>query len=105
MPEQAGSQEPFDAYSDQFTITLTPFGANLSFSVREAHPSPTVPPQIKKIGTIRMSTEHLKSMVFIMRRQVLQVEAESGVKAEIPISTMNQMGIAPEDWDNLWKSV
>lgn len=58
MPDQAEPQGQFDVYSDQFSITLTPFGANLSFAIREAHPSPTASPQVKQIGTVRMSAEH-----------------------------------------------
>ena len=95
--------ETFDEYADQFTITITPFGANLSFAVREAHPSPGRPPQSRHLGTIRMSVEHLKTMVMIMRRHVLQVERETQVKAEVPRSLLQQLGIAFEDWESFWK--
>ncbi len=95
--------EPFDQYADQFTITLTPFGANLSFGVREPHPSMGRAPQSQNLGTIRMSVEHLKTMVMIIRRQVIQVEGATGVKAEVPRDILNQMQIAFEDWEAFWK--
>ena len=99
------SDEEFDKFADQFTITITPFGANLSFSVREAHPSPGRPPQAKTLGTIRMSVEHIKTMVMILRRQIRQVETQTGVKAEVPQEILNQLQISKEDWDEFWKSV
>ena len=103
MPDDQEYQ-PFDVYADAFTITITPFGANLSFNVREAHPTASRPQQAKDLGTVRMSNEHLKTMVMIIRRQVIQVEEKTGVKAEVPTDVLNQMGISPDDWDLLWRS-
>ena len=104
MPDDSSGRKPFDEYADQFTITITPFGANLSFGVREAHPSAGRAPQSEHLGTIRMSVEHLKTMVMVVRRQILSVERETGVKAEVPRSILNQLQISPEDWESLWKS-
>ncbi|MBI4312769.1 MAG: hypothetical protein HY681_13460 [Chloroflexi bacterium] len=100
MPEEG---DGFDVYADAFTITITPFGANLSFSLREAHPSLSRTPQMTQLGTVRMSVEHLKTMVMIMRRQVLQVEAQMGVRAEVPREVLNQLGVSPEDWESFWR--
>jgi len=99
------SDEQFDEFADQFTITITPFGANLSFAVREAHPSPGKPPQAKTLGTIRMSVEHIKTMVMLLRRQIREVETKTGVKAEVPSEILNQLQISKDDWDEFWKSV
>ncbi|MBI4298530.1 MAG: hypothetical protein HY666_02065 [Chloroflexi bacterium] len=96
--------DQFDVYADNFTITVTPFGVNLSFGVREPHPSTARVPQSTHLGTIRMSTEHLKTMIMIMRRQVLQVEEGTGVKAEVPREILNQLQIAYEDWAAFWKN-
>ncbi len=93
----------FDLYADAFTITITPFGANLSFGVREPHPSSGKVPQIKNLGTMRMSVEHLKTMVMIVRNQVRRIEDEMGVRAEMPRSILAQMNIPPEDWDAFWR--
>ncbi len=95
-------REPFEEYSDSFTITLTPFGANLSFALREAHPSSGKPPKIDHLGTIRMSVEHLKTMLMIIRRQVLEVEEQTRIKAEVPREILQQLRIAPEDWEAFW---
>ncbi len=98
--------EPFDFYSDAFTITTTPWGANLSFQLRDAHP---VPPsdgapveRPTPLGTIRMSNEHLKVMVFMLMRQIKRQENMTGVQFGIPIDVLNQLGIPREDWDALW---
>jgi len=103
MPDDAKQHETFDVYADQFTITITPFGANLSFDVREAHPSPGKSPQSHTLGTIRMSVEHMKTMVMILRRQIRLVESETGVKVEVPRNILNQLSISQEDWDEFWK--
>ena len=95
--------EPFDVYADQFTITITPFGANLSFGIREAHPVQTRPPASEHLGTVRMSVEHLKTMIMMIRRQVRQVEEGSGVRVEVPREVLNQLQISPEDWDSFWR--
>jgi len=99
------SDEEFDEFADQFTVTITPFGANLSFAMREAHPSAGHPPQAKTLGTIRMSVEHMKTMVMILRRQIRQVETQTGVKAEVPLEILNQLQISQGDWDDFWKSL
>ena len=97
------SDEQFDEFADQFTITITPFGANLSFAMREAHPSPGKSPQAQTLGTIRMSVEHLKTMVMILRCQIREVETKTGVKAEVPQEILNQLQISKDDWDEFWK--
>lgn len=97
------SKEAFDVYVDQFTITITPFGANLSFAVREPHPAPARAPRSEDLGTVRMSVEHLKTMLMIIRRQILMVERETDVKVEVPRSILNQLQISPEDWDSFWQ--
>ena len=104
MPEETNQCKPFDEYCDQFTVSITPFGANLSFAVREAHPSAGRAPQARHLGTVRMSIEHLKTMVMILRRQIINVESETGVKTEVPRAILNQLGIAPDDWDSFWES-
>jgi len=100
MPDESTG---FDVYADAFTITVTPFGANLSFAVREAHPSLNRVPQLTHLGTVRMSVEHLKTMVMITRRQVVLNEGNSGVKAEVPTDILNQMGVSLEDWQAFWR--
>jgi hypothetical protein len=94
--------EPIDVYSDQFMVTNTMWGANLSFFLNTPHPEPTkvVPPE--RIATIRMSNEHLKIMTTILIRQIKKMEAESGIKIEIDSRYLNSIGVAREDWEKLW---
>ena len=94
---------PFDVYADAFTITITPFGSNLTFAIREAHPSASQVPKVENLGTIRMSTEHLKTMVMMIRNQILQIEDKAGIKAEVSMDILNQMHLAQEDWDSFWR--
>lgn len=95
---------PFDIYCDAFTITITPWGANMSFDLREPHPAPTSIQQPKRLGTIRMSNEHLKTLIFMLRQQMMKYEEETGARAEVPTQILAQLGIAPEDWDVFWAS-
>lgn len=103
MVDETRHREPFDEYVDQFTISVTPFGANLSFAVREPHPSAGRPPQAQHLGTVRMSVEHLKTMVMIIRRQILMVEHETGIKADVARDILRQLQIPVEDWEAFWK--
>ena len=95
--------EPFEVYSDAFTITVSAWGANLSFQLREAHPEATSIRQPDRLGTVRMSNEHLKVLAFILRRQVMQYEQQQGVRCDVPVQILAQMGIAPEDWNAFWQ--
>ena len=94
--------EPFDIYADAFTITVTPWGANMTFQLREAHPSPTAIQQPTQLGTIRMSNEHLKTMIFMLRRQIMSHEETSGTRCDVPTQVLAQLGIPREDWDAFW---
>jgi hypothetical protein len=95
--------ETLDAYSDNFSITLTPYGANLSFLVSPPHQDLSKPSPPTPVATIRMSVEHAKVMVMVMARHIQTIEAQGGVQARVPAFVLNQMGISPEDWDIFWK--
>ncbi len=95
--------EPFEIYADGFTITVSAYGSNMSFQLREAHPEATSIKQPELLGTVRMSNEHLKAMVFTIRRQIKQFEGDQGVRFDIPTQVLSQMRIAREDWDSFWQ--
>ena len=95
--------DPFDIYSDVFAISITPWGANLSFQLREAHPTKVSPKQPKQHGTVRMSNEHLKTLIFLCTRQVKKFERDNGVQCQVPNQVLAQLGIAPDDWDAFWQ--
>lgn len=94
--------EAIDTYSDQFMVTTTSWGANLSFLVNTPHPEATKPVPAERVATIRMSNEHLKVMAMIIVKQVKKMEAETGVKIDIDPRVLNSLGIAREDWDSFW---
>jgi hypothetical protein len=96
--------EPIDVYSDQFQLNLGPYGSTLNFMVSSASPpAPGQVPQPEHKATIRMSLQHLKVMAFVISRQVVRLERETGVKTEIPLQVLNSMQISPEDWNSFWK--
>ncbi len=96
--------EPIDTYCDQFLVTTTSWGANLSFLLNTPHPEPSKPVPAERVATIRMSNEHLKVMAMIIVRQIKKMEAETGVKCEVDRRLLNNLGIAPGDWEEFWKS-
>jgi len=96
--------ELFDEYVDQFTMGGGPYGVVLN--LKRSSPKPVAPgsaPQAEDIGAIRMSLEHFKMMVFIMKRQVDDIERQLGVEIPLPVQLMNALKIAPEDWQGFWK--
>ena len=96
--------EPIDVYCDQFMVTTTAWGANLSFLVNTPHPEPTKPVPAERVATVRMSNEHLKVMAMIIVRQIKKMESDTGVKIDVDPRVLNNLGIAPEDWNNFWKT-
>ena len=96
--------EPIDVYSDQFMVTTTAFGANLSFYVNTPHPEQTKPVAPERLATIRMSVEHLKLMTMIIVKQVKKMESATGLKIAVDKRVLNGLGIAPDDWEEFWKS-
>jgi len=96
--------EKLDIYCDQFQVNSGPFGCALNFAVSKPEPpAPGKTPEVDRVATIRMSLEHLKTMVFILRRQLLEQEEKAGVKIELPIRVLNALSISKEDWDTFWK--
>ena len=95
---------PLDVYSDQFMVTTTAFGANLSFLVNTPHPEQSKPVAPERLATIRMSIEHLKLMAMIIVKQVKKMESDTGIKIAIDKRVLNGLSIAPDDWEEFWKS-
>ncbi len=96
--------EPIDVYADQFGLNMGAYGTALNFLV--SSPTPPAPgsvPQSERLATIRMSLEHLKVMAFVIRRQILQYETQTGVNIQVPIEVLNSLRISREDWDTLWR--
>lgn len=97
MPEQ-----PFDVYADAFIVTVTAWGVNISFQLHEAHPSPQAAKPSTRLGTVRMSIAHLKTMVYMLKQQVVLAERNTGVVVDVPTQVLAQLGIGRDDWDPFW---
>ena len=97
--------EALDVYSDQFQVNIGAFGSTLNFMVtKPTPPAPGTAPQADLLATVRLSTEHLKVMTFMLRRQILEVESNTGLKVGLPIQVLNSLKISPEDWESFWQS-
>jgi hypothetical protein len=96
--------ESRDVYSDQFQTTVNPYGATLNFMATSAEPPPPGSPvRAERVATIRMSLEHLKVVAFMLRRQIVQYEQQSGVRIQVPADVLNGLRIGREDWDEFWR--
>lgn len=95
---------PEDVYCDQFQVNTAVFGCTLNFSVSgPTPPAPGAPPHADRVATVRMSLEHLKVMTFVLHRQLLQHEAQTGTIIPIPAQVLNALQIGREDWDAFWR--
>ena len=88
-----------DIYADAFQVTVTPFGVNMTFSLRDPHPSSGRIVPGTEVVRVRMSPEHAKIMTMLITRQLRQYERDNGVKIAIPSQVYTQLGIAQEDWE------
>ena len=96
MPEQ------FDVFSDGFWVTVSPWGATLSFQLSEA-PSPRDEASLPaRLGTIRLTTEHLMALAFIVRRQIKVDEENRGTRYDLPEDVLKLLEITREDWEVFW---
>jgi hypothetical protein len=95
--------DPVDVYADQFQLLLGPYGCSLTFSLTDPVPAaPGTQQHAERQATIRMSLEHAKIMVLLLRRQILAYEREAAVNITVPRVVLNQLQVGPEDWDALW---
>ena len=96
--------EPIDVYADQFQINTSAFGCVLNFSASgPTPPAPGAAPQVQRLATVRMSLEHLKVMAFLLHRQLLQHETQTGITIQIPTQVLNGLGVGQEDWTRFWR--
>jgi len=86
-----------DVYSDQFRINTTPYGASLVFA-KTRPDTPAGQPRSKDQVIVRMSLEHLKVMVMVLKKNMKGYEARTGITVELPFDMLNSMGLSKEDW-------
>ena len=94
--------EPFDIYSDYVTFRTTHWGTNLSFHLLEVSPSPDGNWGQNLQGTVRMSNEHLKVVLFMLARNLRQQETNTGARYDATDEILNQMGVPRDEWNRFW---
>ena len=94
--------EPFDIYTDSFMVSVTPWGSNITFSLRPPHPDPAANQPDETVGVVRMSNEHLKVMVYMLHRQMISFERTAEGQCHVPDGILAALGISPPDWENFW---
>ena len=97
-------QEPFDIYADSFNIAITAWGAKLSFKLSNPDTDPDSPEMGDRttLGTIRMSNELLKVMVFLLREQIMARETEYDFQFDVPQWVLDQLELRDQEWDEFW---
>ena len=76
---QENSNPVPEFYADAFQVTVSPFGVNMTFSLRDPHPSAggkLVPGT--DMARVRMSPEHAKIMAMMLIRQIRNYERRHG---------------------------
>jgi hypothetical protein len=87
-----------DVYSDQFRINTTPYGATLAFAKTKPDTPAGQAPRSEDQVIVRMSLEHLKVMVMVLRKNLRGYEQRTGITVELPFDMLNSMGLSKEDW-------
>lgn len=85
-------------YVDKSTVTISPFGAALSFGLNPPHPSPGQQQSAPDTVRLRMSLEHAKLVSMLLRRQLKLFEEQMGAKINMPSQVYNSVGLSQEDW-------
>ena len=88
-----------EVYSDAFAISTGPWGVLLTFQSRDS----ASPETLNALSRVRMSTEHLKSVVFIAWRNILGYEKTNGVRYDVPEEVLSAIGIPQNEWDEFWR--
>ena len=92
----------FDCYCDTIMVTTGPGSTHVSFLVQPPHPAVQPGAEAHVVGTMRMSTENAKVFVTVMLRQIKEMERTNNCEVSLPLTTLNRLGVAPEDWQTIW---
>jgi hypothetical protein len=85
-------------YVDQFRVTLGAYGATITFGLTPPHPSPGQVQPAQDLVRLRMSLEHVKVMIMLLKRQAKAFEEQTGTTVNIPRAVYNGLGLSQEDW-------
>lgn len=91
---------PPDVYADQFTMAQSAYGLAITFA--KSSTTPTIPGQAARGEPqviVRMSLEHAKMMVMLLRKNLRQYELEHlGDPIRLPRALMEQQSLDEKDW-------
>jgi len=88
-----------DVYADDFSLTLSPYGATLLLGQTQlgVGANRQVPP--RRLVVVRMSLEHAKVMVMLVRRSLKAYETDAiGSKIALPAKVLEGLGVSEKDW-------
>lgn len=92
MPDEAP-----DLYTDGVQIGVSPFGVTLAFAMQPAGQTGTMAPM--KVCNLRMSLEHAKVLVMMLKKQLKNFEVQMGEDIPLPQQLYTQLGLSKmEDW-------
>ncbi len=99
MPEE---KEIPEFYSDQFMISGGPYGMVINLRKSPPEPGPGKVPET--VARVWMSYEHVKTMTFVLCRQIKKIEKEAGISYPVSTKVLSDLSIGMEDWETFWKS-
>ena len=93
--------EPLDMYSDYFEYNINTWGARLAFG-RQSLPTEDDSDSDGPLCTIRMGHSHLKVLVYMVHRGMMEHEAATDVQSNVPAAILGDLGIDVAKWDAFW---
>jgi hypothetical protein len=88
-----------DYYFDRVEVTVTIFGANITFSLGKAHPkNEAEATEIKALATVRTSLEHAKIFAMLLRKQLKTYELNTHIDIRVPSEVYERLGLDANDW-------
>ena len=100
--------EPFDIYSDYTTFWMNHWGMAVSFFLQpgvRSTPTEDAAQIGKLLGTVRLSNEHMKSVLFSMARTIVSEEDRTGANYDLTDELCRQMGVSTDQWTSFWNRV
>jgi len=85
-------------YVDQFHTNMNPYTAVITFGLAAPHPTSSGQQPVEDTVRVRMSLEHMKIMVLILKKNLKAYEEQTQAAVNIPRSVLNQLGLSQEDW-------
>lgn len=87
-----------DFYVDRVRVTVSTFGAALGFGISEPHLDAPEDSKITDVATIRMSLEHLKVMLIVLKKQLKEFEKANDFEVALPKEVIARLGLEEEKW-------